>query len=61
MLRYLVIVIFAMASRSLAGCISDFSNAEEAILNGTLGSGEVLSNIYPLRFSPPLIRKLITS
>ena len=44
MLGYLVIVIFAMASRSLAGCISDFSNAEEAILNGTLGS-EVLSNI----------------
>ena len=45
MLGYLVIVIFAMASRSLAGCISDFSNAEEAILNGTLVSGEVLSNI----------------
>ena len=43
MLRYLVIVIFAMASRSL-GCISDFSDAEEEILNGTL-SDEVLSNI----------------
>ena len=44
MLRYLVIVIFITASRSLE-CISDFSDAEEAILNGTLGSGEVLSNI----------------
>ena len=45
MLRYLVIVIFAMASQSLAmECISDFSDAEEVILNGTLGS-EVLSNI----------------
>ena len=43
MLRYLVIVIFITASRSLE-CISDFSDAEEAILNGTLGS-EVLSNI----------------
>ena len=41
---YLVIVLFTVASRSLGrNCISDFSDAEEMILNGTLSG--VLANI----------------
>ena len=53
MLRYLVIALLASTSRSLGlNCIRDFGDAEEAILNGSLGP-QLLPNLssafYPTR------------
>ena len=50
MLGYLVIVLLAVGSRSLGlNCIRDFYDAEEAILNGSLGPllSSLSSAFYP--------------